>query len=124
MNEFPSIDRVEEMLNHIAERMPQEFYEELNGGIALLPQTEMHGESRPGHPIYIMGRYERDLLGNRIVLYYGSFRAVYPYADEKKLYDALQHTLSHEFRHHMEMRAGVKDLILWDEEQMKRYRGE
>ncbi|MCL2383823.1 MAG: hypothetical protein FWC79_06890 [Oscillospiraceae bacterium] len=40
-----SIEEVEEMLDEIAESLPQEFYHKLNGGILLLPEARKHPEA-------------------------------------------------------------------------------
>ena len=36
MNEFISIDRMHEILDEIAEELPSEFFNKLNGGVVLL----------------------------------------------------------------------------------------
>ncbi len=116
---FPDIDRVEIFSNKAAEEMPIEFYEELNGGISLSSETKLHPKSFPHRPVYIMGQYKRDILGNSIEIFYGSFREVFSCLSEKEIFEELKKVLSHEFRHHIEMRAGVCDLILLDESELK-----
>lgn len=124
MNDFPDIETVGIMLDKIAESMPKEFYEELNGGISLSPMSMLHPDSLPNHPIYIMGQYRRSIIGNSIEIFYGSFKEVYKNISSDELYVKLRYVLSHEFRHHMEMRAGVSDLILWDEREMEKIKEE
>ena len=58
----------------------------------------------------------------RIVLYYGSFRRVFRHLDEDELRTEMRRVLRHEFRHHVEGRAGVRDLEEWDADQIRAYR--
>jgi hypothetical protein len=48
-----TIEETETMLNEISEELPAEFYKELNGGILLLPNTEMHPEGK-ADDLYIL----------------------------------------------------------------------
>ena len=71
------IDQFEAVLDTIANTLPPAFYEELNGGILLLPEAKRHPKAR-GDDLYIMGEYHRDqIMGRYIVIYYGSFERVY-----------------------------------------------
>ena len=100
-----SIDRFEEILGELAEELPAEFYTGLNGDL------------------YIMGEYRNDpSTGRCIVLYYGSFRRVFRHLDEDELRTEMRRVLRHEFRHHVEGRAGVRDLEEWDADQIRAYR--
>lgn len=96
------------------ERVPPALLQGLNGGIVV----ERNARRRPGDPpgVYLLGEYVEDpLLGCYIVLYYGSFRRVLagepPTVWEQELWD----TIRHELRHHVEARAGVRDLEREDE---------
>ena len=108
-----SIDRFEEILSDLAEEIPQSFYEELNGGIVVEPGYLLHPEDRNG-TLYVMGKY--------IVMYYGSFKRAYRHMDEDELTEEMRKVLRHEFRHHVEGRAGVRDLEVWDAEQIAMYK--
>ena len=119
-----SIDRFEEILSALAEEIPQEFYEGLNGGIVVEPGRKLHPQDQNG-TLYVMGQYCIDpAMGRYIVLYYGSFRRAYRHMDEDELTDEMRKILRHEFRHHVEGRAGVRDLEVWDAEQLAAYRAE
>ena len=122
MSEFPSIDEVHEILNDISEELPEDFFKELNEGVVLLPEVKLHPESREDQRLYIMGRYMRSITGRNIVLYYGSFKRVYPVISREDLKTKLRETLIHEFVHHMESLAGEKGLEIKDAEDMERYR--
>ncbi|MDR0249390.1 MAG: metallopeptidase family protein [Oscillospiraceae bacterium] len=110
-----------DLLDAMAEELPEEFFNDLNGGIVLLPQSKLHPESGGGD-VYILGEYHRDaVLGRRIVIYYGSFEAVYPLAGREAVTRELRKTLRHEFTHHIESLAGERGLERKDEEDMLRY---
>ena len=117
-----SIDRFEEILSDLAEEIPQSFYEELNGGIVVEPGYLLHPEDRNG-TLYVMGQYHIDpAMGKYIVMYYGSFKRAYRHLDEDELTEEMRKVLRHEFRHHVEGRAGVRDLEVWDAEQIAMYK--
>ena len=117
-----SIDRFEEILSDLAEEIPQSFYEELNGGIVVEPGYLLHPEDRNG-TLYVMGQYRIDpAMGKYIVMYYGSFKREYRHLDEDELTEEMRKVLRHEFRHHVEGRAGVRDLEVWDAEQIAMYK--
>lgn len=119
-----SIDRFEEILGVLAEELPEAFYDDLNGGILVDPGRPQHPESVDGN-LYIMGEYRTDpAMGKYIVMFYGSFRRVYGDLDEQALTAEMRRVLRHEFRHHVEGRAGVRDLEVWDAEQIAAYKAE
>lgn len=122
MNEFPSIDEVHEILDSISEDLPEDFFKDLNEGVVLLPQIKLHPESREKDKLYIMGKYVRSITGRHIVIYYGSFKRVYPNISVENLKVRLRNTLIHEFTHHMESLAGEKGLEIKDAEDMNKYR--
>ena len=106
-----SFDEAGALLDEMAEEFPPEFYDELNGGIALLPEAKEDPEGEHGE-LYIMGEYCNDMMGKYINLYYGSFAALAGQEDwtEEDWEDELYTTLAHEFTHHIEGRAGERGL--------------
>lgn len=117
-----SIDRFEAILATLTDELPDAFFDELNGGILVDPGHPRHPAATDGD-LYIMGEYRTDpALGKYIVMFYGSFRRVYGHLDEAALTEEMRRVLRHEFRHHVEGRAGVRDLEVWDEEQIAAYR--
>ncbi|MEG0379707.1 MAG: metallopeptidase family protein, partial [Eubacterium sp.] len=117
------IEQFEEVLNEIAESLPKAFYEELNGGILLLPEAKRHPKAK-GNDLYIMGEYHQAaIMGRYIVIYYGSFQNVYSHLSDNALRVEMEKTLKHEFRHHMESRAGIRDLEIIDRMQLDDYQG-
>lgn len=119
---FPSMDRVNEILSEIIDEIPTAFFDDLHGGILLDPLKKLHKDSETHRPLYVMGEYARNVLGNQIKIYYGSFECVYPNIKETVLRDLLKKTLLHEFTHHLEYKAGLKGLEVKDAEQLKQYR--
>ena len=118
-------DQVGELLDQMAEEVPPEFYEELNGGISLLPEAREDPEGDSGE-LYIMGEYCNDMMGRYINLYYGSFAALAEQEDwtEEDWEDELYTTLAHELTHHVEGRAGAHGLEIKDEQFMEAFRAE
>lgn len=118
-----TIDRMEEMLEEIAARFPEAFYQELNGGICLLPEVKRSPYSRTGDrgSLFILGEYHRDVMGRYIYIYYGSFIAVHGRLPEPMFYEELYKTVAHEFTHHLEDLAGERGLEIRDEEDLANY---
>lgn len=109
--DFPDIETAERLLNEEAEKLPPEIFRELNGGINLLPEAR-----RDADGLYTLGLYHHNAMGRYIELFYGSFRATHPDADEESLRQALRETLHHELTHHLENLAGDRSLEKWDEQ--------
>lgn len=118
-----SFDQVGDLLDEMAEEFPEEFYQDLNGGISLLPETV---EDPAGEDLYIMGEYCNDMMGRYINLYYGSFAALAEQENwtEEDWEDELYTTLAHEFTHHVEGLAGERGLEIKDELELEQYRRE
>lgn len=121
MDEFPSIERVNEILNGLADSIPQEYYQGLSGGVILLDTYKIHPEAK-NHDLYIMGEYRRTPREKQIRIYYGSFKEVYKYASEQSLVKKLDEVLKHELTHHLEYKAGYKDLEIEDMKTINEYK--
>ena len=118
-----SFDQVGDLLDEMAEEFPEEFYQDLNGGISLLPEAV---EDPAGEDLYIMGEYCNDMMGRYINLYYGSFAALAEQEDwtEEDWEDELWETFAHEFTHHVEGLAGERGLEVKDEAFLEEYRAQ
>ena len=114
-----SFDQVGDLLDEMAEEFPEEFYQDLNGGISLLPEAV---EDPAGEDLYIMGEYCNDMMGRYINLYYGSFAALLAEEDEETWKDEIFATVAHEFTHHMEDTAGLHALDDKDAEFLRQAR--
>lgn len=122
--EFPEYEVVKELLSELLDEYPEVFFEALHGGVLLDAHTKYHPESVPNKPLYIMGEYIRSPLGSQIKIYYGSYKCVYPMITLAKLRETLKKTLSHEFTHHLEYKAGLKDLEIKDHRNLESYRSQ
>ncbi|ABR46524.1 conserved hypothetical protein [Alkaliphilus metalliredigens QYMF] len=122
MNNFPSIDEVHDILDEIAQEIPDVFFKELNQGILLLPEHKLHFESRTRDKLYIMGEYRKSITGRQIIMYYGSFERLYKGMSKERLYEKLKDTLLHEFTHHLESLAGEVGLEVKDSKDLRKYR--
>lgn len=124
-----TFDEVGEMLDEIAEEIPQDFYRELNGGIILMQETKRHRESdkiRAGN-LFILGEYHNDRkgmggLGRYIAIYYGSFIRLYAHFTPERQREELRRVLIHEFTHHIESLAGERGLAVKDEIELEKYK--
>ena len=106
-----------------ADQIPEEFYDELSGGVIVSERTYL-SPKRVKDDLYILGTYKVSNIGKQISLYYGSFVEVYGYCSEETLKKQVRKTLRHEFRHHMETRAGIfgkKSLLEEDRKKIEDY---
>ena len=112
------LNRMGEILDMLAEELPEEFYRDLNAGIVLTPEIK---KSPYGDDLTIMGEYVRSNLGRGINIYGGSINSVYGWMSEERMTEQLREILRHEFTHHIESLAGERGLEIKDEEQIRDY---
>ena len=117
-----TFDEVGEILDQLAEQIPEPFYQDLNGGILLLPEELPDPDNGPD--LYIMGEYCVDEMGRYINIYYGSFAALLADEPREVWEEELFLTLRHEFTHHVEGLAGERSLDLKDEAYLLEYKEE
>ncbi len=119
-----TFDEVSEWLDEVADSIPQELFDGLNGGVVLLRKTCLSPHAK-GNDLYILGQYNHDPygLGRYIQVFYGSFVRVYARSSLKEQKDGLRTLLLHELTHHVESLAGVRDLEVKDEIFLNEYRG-
>ena len=116
------IDRFTRMLEEQSALIPREVFNGLNLGIGVVERAK---RSPDVSGIYILGEYRtHGVMGRGIVLYYGSFARVYGLADADNLRREIDRVLRHELTHHLESRAGERDLELEDARHMNRLRGD
>lgn len=116
-----TIEEVQELLDEAALRLPEGIFEGLTGGIFLSEEEVYHPDDR-NHDLLIMGQYQVDSFGSRIVIYYGSLMKVYGQESRGFLYQEVEKLLHHELRHHLERLAGVNDLAEEDAVFLESYR--
>lgn len=104
--------------------LPSYVYDELNGGVVVDQNAFLH-PARLEDDLYILGTYSSSpVMGKQIVLYYGSFTASLGNAGEAVYRAQIRETIRHEFRHHLETRAGLfgaGTLVEEDKEKMLTY---
>jgi len=110
-----------QMLDESANKLPKEIYIELNGGVNLLYDKKAHPESPDGR-LFVLGEYIHNNLGRYINIYYGSFMLMYGHYADDRLAIEIEHTLKHEFVHHLESLAGSKDLEIADAQFIAKYK--
>lgn len=118
---FLSYEEMGDILDKLAEELPQVFFEQLNLGIVLIEEVKYHREARDGD-LLILGEYHRSRLGRQIKIYYGSFKKLYSRASREDLIMHLRDTLRHEFTHHVEDLAGERSLEIEDEIKLANWR--
>jgi hypothetical protein len=116
-----SIDEMQDILDGLAEELPPIFYEELNGGILLLPEGRRSRYAK-GDDLWTLGEYRYShTMGRYIVIFYGSFIRLFGHYDSARMTSELRKTLRHEFRHHMESLAGEDGLEKEDAAYIAKY---
>lgn len=124
-NNFIPIGEFQRMAEEISAELPEELYKGLNGGITISEEAKLHRNSRPEHPLYVLGEYNYGgHTGRYITIYYGSFRRVHRLKRGQALRDELRRVLLHELRHHLETRAGEHGLEYEDAAFIAEYLGE
>lgn len=103
--------------------LPAYVHDELDGGVLVDPAEYAH-PARLADDLYILGTYSTGITGKEIVLYYGSFMRTMGGQSDDVIRAQIRETLRHEFRHHLETRAGLffaGTLIEEDAEHMRTY---
>ena len=119
-----SFERFEEITAELTDRLPEELFRELSGGVMAREQTKLHPAGLNGD-LYILGEdHVHPHLGRFVVLYYGSFMACLGWMEEENLRERMWKVLRHEFLHHLESLAGEKDLAVEDAKKIAVYRRE
>ena len=106
-----SFEEAGRLLDGYVDELPEGIYDDLNGGVNLLPDLREDGD---GH--LILGLYHNDVMGRYVEIFYGSIRRLCG-NDDAALAAQLKETLHHELTHHVEGKAGDRTLERWDEEQ-------
>lgn len=109
-----TMEEMHEVLCELADEIPPELFEELNGGISLQPGL-MRSPAAKADDLFVLGQYHQGgFMGRYITIHYGSFMRVYGHLDRQAAKDRLRKILRHEFRHHIESLAGNHDLEVED----------
>ena len=113
-----TFEQSREALTQIADALPAAIFDQLNGGILLLPDTmtDQHG-------LLILGQYHVDPLGfgRYVTVHYGSMQQAYGHLSDEEFEKKLGDVLRHELTHHIESLAGDRSLEIKDAMQVERY---
>ncbi|NLA95832.1 MAG: hypothetical protein GX838_03205 [Clostridiaceae bacterium] len=116
-----TLEETEQALTAMVDALPEEIFFELNGGVLLKEETKLH-PARQADDLYILGEYYADrIFGRYIVIYYGSMQRVFQGVSEHTFQSELEQILKHELTHHLENRAGERDLEFEDNRQLLHY---
>ena len=102
-----NIDDFFNLLEEVCNELPDEFFKDLHQGVILSENIKFSPYAKHGTDLVILGEYHRGYYGNQIIIYYGSFKHNFSYLNEEELKNKLREVVRHEFRHHMENRAGI-----------------
>lgn len=116
-----NLESFRRLVASLLDRIPALFMKDLDGGILVTEETRPDPQT-PG--LFIMGEYVVDEpgLGCYVVLYHGSFLEVLGRSGESDWEREAWETVLHELRHHLEGKAGIRDLEREDEESIAAYR--
>lgn len=116
-----TLNEMESILEEIVKDFPEKFFDELNGGILLMPDIRMN-KNAVKNDLYVLGEYHYDSrLGRYITIYFGSFVKVYGNMPKQRYKDELLKTIKHEFTHHLESLAGDNTLVIKDNKYLNDY---
>ena len=103
-----STKQYREIISELLDELPEAFFRDLSGGVIVSEAVVIPAYARE-NDLCTMGLYKVFSGVRQIILYKGSFDRVYPQADAEEARGLLRGILRHEFRHHLESLAGVRD---------------
>ncbi len=118
-----SAEEYRQIVSELLDELPEEFFRELSGGVIVSEALVIPDYAR-GNDLYTLGHYQIASGIRQIVMFKGSFDRAYPRADMAQARVLLRGILRHEFRHHLESLAGVRNsssLEAEDERQKQAY---
>lgn len=117
------LERLRRLADEAAREIPEELLMHLHGGISMSDRSKLHKSSDPHKPLYILGEYcNSSLIGRHIILYGGSIDRTYGTLSDAALKKELDRIIKHELTHHWESLSGIRDLEIYDEIMIKKYK--
>lgn len=112
----------EQLFDDVTADFPPQYLRGLHGWF--LREETKRDPAEPG--LYRLGEYIREPrgLGDHIVLYYGSFMAIYGHLPPGIMRQKIFDTFAHEVFHHLEHQAGRDQLGDDDREYLQKYQAE
>jgi len=120
-NNILTFEQSQDALTEIADSLPGEIFNRLNGGILLLPDTVRDPHYRG---LFILGQYhvEPQGFGRYVTIHYGSMVQVFGHLSPAAFRQKLEETLRHELIHHIESLAGDRSLEIRDAIEMDKFK--
>lgn len=115
MSTFPTIEEFSQIGEEIIEGLPPGILAHLNGGILIRKERK----NLKGFVTLGQYNYQPRGLGRFILIFYGSFKAIYGGASHKTIRKKLRETICHELLHHWENLSGTNSMA---KEEAKRWR--
>ena len=115
-----SIDQVHNILEEIAENIPEILLEDLNGGIVLIEDVKYHPKSI-NNTLFINGEYVKNSIYSLIRIYYGSLIKSYGHLSREDFIKEIEKILIHEIRHHIEFKCNDYSLVYEDKKYINDY---
>lgn len=100
-----SLEEFRELTSEVLDEFPEGFFDKLSGGV-IVSEDLISSPYARNNDLYIAGCYRDNQLGKQVILYYGSFCRLYPYASPAEMKSHIRDTMRHEMRHHYECEAG------------------
>ena len=100
------MDEYRTIVSELMDELPEAFFRDLTGGVIVSEALVIPDYARE-NDLYTLGQYQVYTGVRQIVMYKGSFDAVYPEAEAAEAKDLLRGILRHEFRHHIEFLGGL-----------------
>ena len=116
-----STEEYRAIISDLLDELPEAFFRDLTGGV-IVSQAAVVPDYARGDDLCVLGMYRVFSGVRQIVMYKGSFDRACPNADAREARDILRGVLRHEFRHHLEYLAGVRDDSSLEAEDARRKR--
>jgi len=112
-----TFEESQEALDQLIDALPPEIFRELNGGVALIPDTTFDSNG-----LIILGQYHVQPrgLGRYVTIHHGSIVAAHGYLPPEEFREKIREVLHHELTHHLESLAGDRSLEIQDEHDVRR----
>ena len=106
-----SFEETQEALEQFMDALPQEIFNGLNCGVALVPEVLYDHNG-----LLVLGQYHYEPrgLGRYITINYGSLMTAHGYLPPDAFKEKLKKVLHHELTHHLEHQAGDRSLEVED----------
>ena len=103
-----SLEEYKKIIEELLDELPEAFFQKLSGGVIVSEAVVIPDYAR-GNDLYTLGQYQVSYGVRQIRMFKGSFDRAHPNADAAEARELLRGVLRHEFRHHMEALASIRN---------------